>query len=172
MKNENKIPEPVKLNTFIINRNKEKFCGCYSWFNRIKKGVRPQFTLDTKNRVVTCHHCGVFVDPFDALLTLAEYDEEREEELKKLYEVAREVMNYKPWKKALKRIEKNIGRSGENIPVCPRCKFDRETDCKKDREYVCTEKIFDFLQTHELVRDDKTPWVWKCIERKKGDFYK
>ncbi len=122
MKNENKIPEPVKLNTFIINRNKEKFCDCYSWFNRIKKGVRPQFTLDTKNRVVTCHHCGVFVDPFDALLTLAEYDEEREEELKKLYEVAREVMNYKPWKKALKRIEKNIGRSGENIPVCPRCK--------------------------------------------------
>ncbi len=52
--------------------------------------------------------------------------------------------------------------------ICPDCpQFDRETDCKKDREYVCTEKIFDFLQTHELVRDDKTSWVWKCIERKK-----
>lgn len=52
--------------------------------------------------------------------------------------------------------------------ICPDCKqYDKEfEDCAKDETY-CIDKIYDFLQTHELYKDRREGWfeVWKCRKR-------
>lgn len=56
--------------------------------------------------------------------------------------------------------------------ICPDCRMaDKETydelECKDDRIF-CTDKIYDFLQTHEFYKERRDGWaeVWKCRERK------
>lgn len=45
--------------------------------------------------------------------------------------------------------------------ICPSCKESNE-DC-----YYCLDKIYDFLQTHELkmARDKWYGWVWRCFPK-------
>lgn len=48
--------------------------------------------------------------------------------------------------------------------ICPDCPdADDDLECKKDECY-CVDKIYDFLQTHELYRDRREGWweIWKC----------
>lgn len=115
-----KPPEPINLTTIIINRNKEKHCDCYNWINKMK-GIKPSYEIDTENRIVICKHCGVYVDAFEALLTIAKYGEEMEREVKQLCEIAKAAAEYKPWRKAMKNIEQHVGRKCEMLPTCPHC---------------------------------------------------
>ena len=52
--------------------------------------------------------------------------------------------------------------------VCPDCdQYDKEfEDCSKDESY-CIDKIYGFLQAHELYKDRREGWfdVWKCKDK-------
>ena len=56
--------------------------------------------------------------------------------------------------------------------ICPDCKqYDKEFEgCSKDESY-CIDKIYDFLQTHELYKDRREGWfeIWKCRKRKSAE---
>lgn len=47
--------------------------------------------------------------------------------------------------------------------VCCNCEhFERESsDCAID-EVFCIDRIYEYLKTHELYRDQQIPYVWKC----------
>lgn len=51
--------------------------------------------------------------------------------------------------------------------ICPDCQpFECETgDCREDKNF-CTEKIYSLLQTHDFLRDAKSPWAWRCIPKR------
>lgn len=56
--------------------------------------------------------------------------------------------------------------------ICPDCpRRDKEYDeaeCMDDKTY-CTDRIYDFLQTHEFYNAGTNRWgygIWKCRERK------
>ncbi len=55
------------------------------------------------------------------------------------------------------------------IFVCPDCpKWDKEyEDCEEDESY-CTDRAYEFLQTHELYRESRSIMgeIWKCRPRK------
>ena len=66
--------------------------------------------------------CGNLVDPIDALMELSNNWEQILKWKERQKEIVRQLSKYKPWKKALKNIEQNIGKKGEYLPVCPHCK--------------------------------------------------
>lgn len=96
-------------------------CHCYD--NIVdKKPLR--LVVDSKNRIVYCKHCGNIIEPFIALELLAkdwEKIEKNEEEIKsrlrRTWEIGRK---YRPWKRAMKYIEKEVG-NGKARPICPHC---------------------------------------------------
>lgn len=118
-------------------------CNCYS-------KVNPQnlkLILDEENNIVFCEHCGNMLSLMSALkLVCAQWDhlqyldEQAREHVKRHYQIIRK---YKPWKKAMRHIEQNIGRSGKRVPVCPHCDmpFKLENVSKfVDRQYAETDK--------------------------------
>lgn len=112
-----KLPDNiVQLTTLQINRHKKKHCECYNSYPR----KYPSYEIDSENREVICRHCKNIVDPFEALLNIAHNDEKRNEQINLLFKQAEELINYKPWLRTIKVIEKNV-RGGEMIPYCPHC---------------------------------------------------
>lgn len=112
-----KLPDNViPLTTLSINRNKKKHCTCYTEYPR----KYPQFEIDTTNREITCQHCGIVVDPFEALLNISRRDEKMMKETNRLLLQARELANYKPWLLTIRELERKC-RSGEMILSCPHC---------------------------------------------------
>ena len=101
----------INLNPVIIDRKRERNCQC----------EHPQYSIDVTNREVRCTQCGNYVDPIDALMYLAEEWEQIEKWEERQKEIVRQLSKYKPWKKGLKRLEENIGRKGDKLPICPHC---------------------------------------------------
>lgn len=99
-------------------------CCCYShWDSRADKPIR--IVVDSDSRLVYCDHCGNIIDPFMALQLLCrDWDrlqkasDDIKERLRRAWEIGRK---YRPWKRAIKDLEKQIGRRGENQPCCPHC---------------------------------------------------
>lgn len=56
--------------------------------------------------------------------------------------------------------------------VCPDCPcYDRaDRECKEDKAF-CTEKIYQFLRTHEFFEAGRDGWVtiWKCKIKREGE---
>jgi hypothetical protein len=112
-----KLPDNViKITTLTINRNKRKNCDCYDSYPR----QVPQYEIDTTNREVICKHCGVIVDPFDALLIISKRWERVSEEINSLFAQARELREYKPWLLTIRKLEQQC-RSGTMVLSCPHC---------------------------------------------------
>ena len=107
----NKSDNIINLVPVIIERRKSKHCQC----------KKPQYEVDATNREVRCTQCGNYIDPIDALMNLAEHWEFIQRWEKQQADAVRELENYKPWRKAIKRLEENIGRKGDSLPVCPHC---------------------------------------------------
>ncbi len=112
----NKTDRVISFDLFRIERGREKICKCNP----------PRYEIDTANRIVTCMECGAIIDPFEALLTFAEYAEEYEkyqdEALEKinLYrKLADEELRRRMRNKAFKDMDSNY-RSGM-YPYCPKC---------------------------------------------------
>lgn len=107
-------------------------CKCYNNF-RSSDNKPLKLVLDSENRLLYCDHCGNIIDPIIALEMLAKTWETLYEEreyvvkcIRRAWEIGRK---YRPWKRSLKDLEKQIGRRGENLPCCPQfSKFISETD--------------------------------------------
>jgi len=100
----------VSLDQVRINRGLEKICQCQ----------KRNFVIDTTNRRVTCSSCGAVVDPYDALLEIAEKREEMEKQVQQLLNQKRQIASYKPHLTVIKEIEKRY-RGRKMVPICPRC---------------------------------------------------
>lgn len=106
-----KLPERIiGLDQVRISRGLGKICKC-----RDRK-----FVIDSDNRRVTCSSCGSVVDPYDALYDLAYQDERRVDQVDRLLEQRREIMNYKPHLVVIKSLEKQY-RGKKMMPLCPAC---------------------------------------------------
>lgn len=53
--------------------------------------------------------------------------------------------------------------------ICPECPYyDKDADdCDCSLEMKCIDHIYEFFQKYDLVMTE--PYVWKCVEKKKGD---
>lgn len=105
----------------IAKGNFRQSCNCYS--KVMPKNLK--LVIDEKNNIVFCEHCGNMLSPMSALLLLCakwehiQYlEEQARERTKRHYQIMRK---YKPWKRAMRHIEQNIGKSGNRVPVCPHC---------------------------------------------------
>ena len=106
-----KLPDKIiGLDQIRINRALDKICTCKD----------RKFVLDTTNRRVICSSCGSRIDPFDAMYELAYKGEQFKEQVNHLLEQRKQILNYKPWLVAIKKIEKKY-RSRKMLPSCPRC---------------------------------------------------
>ncbi len=99
-------------------------CECYS--HLLSRDNKPlKLILDSKNRLIYCDHCGNLIDPFIALELLCknwqklqDAQDDIRKRLLRSWEIGRK---YRPWKRAIKDLEKLMGRRGENLPCCPHC---------------------------------------------------
>ena len=66
----------VRFDLVKINRGREKLCQC----------TAPCFEVDEENRIVSCKICGAILDPFEALIKLAERPERLEETQRRMLE--------------------------------------------------------------------------------------
>ncbi|WP_342471614.1 hypothetical protein MHH70_12415 [Metasolibacillus sp. FSL H7-0170] len=108
-----KLPENlIKLDRLRIERGMGKLCKCKTQL----------YTLDTDNQRVTCQTCGAPIEPFQAMLKMAEVWGKINAELEMTLQQKKELDNYKPHLKIIKDLEKRT-RSGPNQshPICPVC---------------------------------------------------
>ncbi len=106
----------LSFTLYKVERGREKICRCNP----------PHLEIDTTNRIVVCKDCGATIDPFEALLTFAEYAEEYEkyqdealEKINSYREMANEELRRKMRNKAFKDMDSNY-RNGM-YPYCPKC---------------------------------------------------
>ncbi|WP_416808015.1 hypothetical protein [Bacillus thuringiensis] len=100
----------IGLDQIRINRGIGKICKCE---NR-------KFVLDTTNKRVTCHSCGSVVDPYEAIVDLANQREEFNRQAELLLEQKKQLAAYKPHLRIIKSLEKSY-RGRKMLPYCPRC---------------------------------------------------
>jgi hypothetical protein len=105
------LPEKlVSLDQLRISRGLEKICKCDD----------RRFIIDTANRRVNCNSCGAVVDPYEAILEIANNREAYVRELERLYEQRKQIVNYKPHLVVIKDLERQY-RGRQMLPNCPRC---------------------------------------------------
>ena len=107
---------PVKFDLLRINKGMKKICTCNP----------PHYEISVENRIIMCRDCGVVIDPFEAMLSIAEYHEQLREEMNRLKEKAK--VYSEEANKELKRMRKSrVFREMEEayrkdmIPRCPEC---------------------------------------------------
>ncbi|WP_200411829.1 MULTISPECIES: hypothetical protein [Virgibacillus] len=107
----NQLPNKIiRIDQIRINRGMEKVCKC----------KKRKYMLDTRNRRVMCSSCGAIIDPYDAMYDMALRWEQMNEQLDYMLEQRKQIINYKPWLKAIRYLEKQY-RGKKMIPECPRC---------------------------------------------------
>lgn len=106
----------VQLDVLRLERHKPRKCTCDS----------RRFTVDEVNREITCS-CGLVVDPFEAMLELADTHERFNRQHKELYEQAQLWKKQKPYSVLFKRLEQDYQR-GKMLPYCPHCNYLIELD--------------------------------------------
>lgn len=108
--------EIISFELAKINRGKEKICKCKC----------PRYEIDTTNRLVMCTDCMAIVEPFDALLSLAESFEKVEVLQERMLEKAR-VYSEMAKEETLKMIKNRTFRNMDEqykkgmVPICPKC---------------------------------------------------
>lgn len=101
----------VDIDIFKINRNMDKKCKC----------IEKRFTIDTQNRIIYCRVCGSQIDPYDAMYYLAAHSERMREQVARLLEQRKQIINYKPHMIVFRELEKGY-RGKKMLPTCPHCK--------------------------------------------------
>ena len=99
----------IILDHIRIDRQKPRKCTC-----EVRK-----FTVDTVNREIECS-CGITVDPFEAMLYLANNYERINQDHEKLHAQAQEWVHQKPYSVLFKELERGYQR-GKMLPRCPEC---------------------------------------------------
>lgn len=106
----------ISFELLQVNKNREKLCRCNP----------PHYEVDTVNRIVKCTDCGAIIDPFEALIEVAnqanKYKEFQKEAIEKIniyreqakFELRRRFRN-----KAFKDMDEEYKRG--MFPHCPIC---------------------------------------------------
>jgi len=106
-----KLPDKViPISTLRIIRDKNKKCTCR---NR-------KFYIDTQNREISCQECGAVIDPYDAMLDIANHYEQFGKEVDSLLTQRKQILDYKPHLLVMRELEK-IYMGGKMLPCCPHC---------------------------------------------------
>ena len=100
----------VDIDQIRINRNIDKKCKC----------LNRSFVLDTTNETVHCRGCGVEVNAYDAMLEMANGANRLRDQVEKLLEQRKQILDYKPWLLTIRNLEKRY-RGKKMLPCCPRC---------------------------------------------------
>ena len=103
----------VRFDTLKIEYGKAKMCKCHE----------PHYEIDYQNRLVYCEDCGAIVDPFEALVHIANNTERWSRYTEQLLEQRRQIKNYHPRRVVIKELEKRYVSAdlADLIPKCPRC---------------------------------------------------
>ncbi|MGQ3740562.1 hypothetical protein [Bacillus sp. Fil] len=83
------------LDQIRINRSIGKIC----------KHESRKFVLDTTHKRVTCYSCDAIVNPYEAILDLANQREEFNRQAKLLLEQKKQLAAYKPHLRIIKSLE-------------------------------------------------------------------
>ena len=100
----------TNIKTLIINRRREKNCECQ----------KPSYEIDVQNHLVYCEKCMAVIEPFEALIQIAEHIDDINYDIESAIKYKIELMNYKPYLREAKRYEKMM-REKEMLPLCPHC---------------------------------------------------
>ena len=108
----------VRFDLVKINRGRETLCQC----------TAPCFEVDEENRIVSCKICGAILDPFEALIKLAERPERLEETQRRMLE---KIKTYREEaeKEYSRMIKSRVFRKMQSnyneglFPYCPECKM-------------------------------------------------
>lgn len=137
-----------KIRSLVGMVSKKKFFSACKCYEKNKYGVdcvAPQLSIDAQNHFIFCDLCGAIIDPFAAVIIIANFEERQQREWDRYMESARRFWkiahSYKPYRVALKEMERNMGRGDKAmLPCCPKCNraFD-PADIKAyvNKKYVC-----------------------------------
>lgn len=102
--------EVVQLDFVRRERNRGLFCKCKD----------AAFIIDEENMTVHCQNCDSRIEPFLALLKMADLDQKRNDAMDRLFKQAQELDDYKPHLKVIKMLE-GRWKKKELVPLCPSC---------------------------------------------------
>lgn len=107
------LPDKVKrIDVLRVEYGKKKLCQCSD----------PHYEIDYQNRLVYCADCGAIVDPFEALMEIAESYDRIGRQIDALLEQRREIASYKPHLVVIKELERRYrAQRFSMVPRCPRC---------------------------------------------------
>lgn len=107
------LPDKVKrIDVLRIEYSRKKLCRCND----------PHYEIDNQNKLVYCLDCGAIVEPFEALLYIANYYERINSQVEALLEQRREIAGYKPHLIVIKELESHYRANHFSmVPCCPRC---------------------------------------------------
>lgn len=107
------LPDKVKrIDVLRVEYGKKKLCQCSD----------PHYEIDYQNRLVYCVDCGAIVDPFEALMEIANSYDRIGRQIDALLEQRREIANYKPHLVAIKDLERRYrAQHFSMLPCCPHC---------------------------------------------------
>ncbi|MBW4083604.1 hypothetical protein [Paenibacillus sp. S150] len=116
----------ITLDVIRLERHKPRKCTC---------GDDKHFTVDKVNREITCD-CGMTVDPFEAMLHLAEHYDYLNRQHESLSQQRLQWLKEKPHSVIFKKLEREYQR-GKMLPYCPRC--EQPFDYKNINSHVSAE---------------------------------
>lgn len=99
-------------------------------------GKKAEYKIDTHHMTVHCTVCGNRVEPFKALVNLADKGSNYHEQLKLMRKEALSLKQYKPHLVTIKKLEKKLHSSikgdeklgTKSYPCCPNCEAPFELD--------------------------------------------
>jgi PHP family Zn ribbon phosphoesterase len=143
------IPKIIEFDALKRGKTNRQVCQC---------GIDAYYVIDEENMVVDCSKCGGRVDPFKALVNIADYNSNFQKQLRQLEKQKRDLHEYESHKPIIKKlesklIESNKGRVNQGTkyyPLCPCCKEPFELEEIADKWYGGI-----YLQQQLITRQNK-----------------
>lgn len=106
----------LSFTLFKVEKGREKICKCNP----------PHYTIDTKNRIITCDDCGATLDAFEALMSLYKHIDGYREYQEKALEKCKTYKEWadKEWRRRMKNAAfKDMDKQYQSgmLPHCPKC---------------------------------------------------
>jgi hypothetical protein len=102
------IPQIIEFKILQVRRRNRGTC------------THRMFEIDGEAGAVYCRDCDEEVPAFEALCVIARHDSIFQRQYYRLREEIVELQKYKPWLKAVKRLE-HVWRGKKMLPCCPHC---------------------------------------------------
>lgn len=133
----------------IEKRKYHNGCHCY---DSILDKKPLKLIVDPVEQFVYCDHCGNAISPFKALeLLCVQWDDLLDlkqrtmRRIRRAWDIGRK---YRPHKRVLRDLEKQIGKNGEYKPICPHCQkafgVEEITEFTNGRTHKCGCRLGNF----------------------------